>query len=92
MIKFAIKTIRTTPKQILGDVLNLKDREEALLHKYTNFADDLVSLRVGDVECFADGAVEVHSTFDGMDINIRHDVNFAAASLDYTFSSGRSLA
>ena len=92
VITFAVETIRTTPKQILGDVFNLKDREEAILHKYTGLADDLVSLRVDDVECFANGAVDVHSTFDGMDIKVRHDVSFAAADMDYPFSSGRSLA
>ena len=56
------------------------------------FPDDLVSLSVDDVECFADNDIEVYSKADGSAITLRHDVFFAAAALDYPFSSGRSLA
>ena len=44
---------------MLGDVLILQDREETLLHAYEEFPEDLVSLRVDDVECFADNDIEV---------------------------------
>ena len=77
---------------MLGDVLTPQDREDTLLHAYAEFPDDLVSLRVDDVECFADNDIEVYSKADGSAITLRHDVCFAAAALDYPFSSGRSLA
>ena len=50
---------------MLGDVLTPQDREETLLHAYEEFPDDLVSLRVDDVECFADNDIEVYSKVAG---------------------------
>ena len=61
---------------MLGDVLILQDREETLLHAYEEFPEDLVSLRVDDVECFADNNIEVYSKIDGSGITLRHDVFF----------------
>ena len=76
---------------MLGDVLTPQDREETL-HAYAEFPDDLVSLRVDDVECFADNDIEVYSKADGSAITLRHDVFFLRRRLSTTRSAlaGRS--
>ena len=72
---------------MLGDVLTPQDREETLLHAFEEFPDDLVSLRVDDVECFADNDIEVYSKADGSAITLRHDVFFLRRRLSTTRSA-----